>query len=32
MAGTIVVTRDRALIDANPPTSKELIVPGFFGG
>jgi plastocyanin len=32
MAGTIVVTNDRALIDANPPTSKELIVPGFFGG
>jgi plastocyanin len=32
MAGTIVVTRDRALIDANPPTSGELIVPGFFGG
>jgi plastocyanin len=32
MAGTIVVTRDRALIDANPPTSRELIVPGFFGG
>lgn len=32
MAGTIVVTRDRALIDANPPTSKTFILPGFFGG
>jgi plastocyanin len=32
MAGSIVVTHDRALIDANPPTSKELIIPGFFGG
>jgi plastocyanin len=32
MAGTIVVTRDRALIGANPPTSRMLTVPGFFGG
>lgn len=32
MAGTIVVTRDRALIGANPPTSRRLILPGFFGG
>jgi plastocyanin len=32
MAGTIVVTRDRTLIGANPQSSKVLIVPGFFGG
>jgi plastocyanin len=32
MAGTIVVTHDRALIDANPQSSRTMIVSGFFGG
>ena len=32
MAGTIVVTRDRALLNSNPATSMQLIVAGFFGG
>lgn len=32
MAGLIVVTTDRALLAANPPTAGEKIVKGFFGG
>jgi plastocyanin len=32
MAGLIVVTTDRALLAGNPPTAREKIVKGFFGG
>lgn len=32
MAGLIVVTTDKALLKANPPTTKEETVKGFFGG
>ena len=32
MAGIIVVTTDPALIKANPATSAEKVVPGYFGG
>jgi plastocyanin len=32
MAGLILVTDDPALVRADPPTSQEKILPGFFGG
>ncbi len=32
MAGYIIVTTDPALPKSNPPTSRERIVPGYFGG
>ena len=32
MAGLIVVTTERALIARNPPTTRERIIKGFFGG
>jgi plastocyanin len=32
MAGEIIVTNDPDLLRANPATSAEKIVPGFFGG
>lgn len=32
MAGLIIVTTDHALLAKNPPTAREKIVKGFFGG
>lgn len=32
MAGLIIVTRDPALLRDNPPTSREKILPDYFGG
>jgi plastocyanin len=32
MAGLIIVTTDPALLARNPPTTKERVVKGFFGG
>jgi plastocyanin len=32
MAGVIIVTTDPALVRTDPPTSREKILPGFFGG
>lgn len=32
MAGLIIVTTDRRLLAENPPTSREKILPNYFGG
>ena len=32
MAGLVIVTRDPALLKDNPPSSREEILPGYFGG
>ena len=32
MAGLIIVTTDRRLLADNPPTSREKILPNYFGG
>jgi plastocyanin len=32
MAGVVIVTTDSALLQGNPATSREKVVPGYFGG
>lgn len=32
MAGLVIVTRDPALLASNPASSREKILPGYFGG